>query len=108
MSHELSKDAAGGHVAPLGLYFAIFVALLVLTGVTVWVATVELGPLNTPVAMAIAVTKALLVVLYFMHLRYSPRLTALAVGAGVLWFAIMVAFTLSDFFTRGVVSGLPR
>lgn len=104
----MHESATGSHVAPLRLYFAIFFVLLILTGLTVWAATVEMGALNTPVAMAIAMTKALLVALYFMHLRYSPRLTALAVAAGVLWFAIMVAFTLGDYFTRVAVAGLPR
>ncbi|MFN0242622.1 MAG: cytochrome C oxidase subunit IV family protein [Planctomycetota bacterium] len=89
-----------GHLVPLKIYYGIFGALLVLTGVTVAVAFVDLGPLNTVVALSIAVLKALLVVLYFMHVRYSSRLTWVFVAAGFVWFLIMIGFTLTDFQTR--------
>lgn len=89
-----------GHLVPLKIYYGIFGALLVLTGVTVAVAFVDLGPLNTVVALSIAVFKALLVVLYFMHVRYSSRLTWVFVAAGFVWFLVMIGFTLTDFQTR--------
>lgn len=89
------------HIVPLKMYFLIFVALLAMTALTIQVAFVNLGHLNIYVAMTIAVIKALLVVLFFMHLRYSSNLTKLFVSAGILWFAILIALTTSDYFTRG-------
>jgi cytochrome c oxidase subunit IV len=88
------------HVVSKKTYFIIFGALMVLTAATVLVATFDLGPLNVIVALSIAVLKATLVVLYFMHVRYSSKLTWVFVGAGFFWLAILVAFTLSDFATR--------
>ena len=83
------------------LYFLVFATLIVLTGVTVWVAYLDLGPLNTVVALTIAVCKTLLVILYFMHVRYSSRLTWVFASAGFFWLAILLAFTMSDLRTRG-------
>ena len=88
------------HVTPKKTYYIIFAALLVLTYVTVGVSKIDLGPLNTIVAMAIAVTKALLVVLFFMHVRYSTRLTKLVVAGGFVWLGIMFLLTMADFATR--------
>lgn len=88
------------HVIPLRVYYAVFAALLVLTAVTTAVAYLDLGLLNTVVAMTIAVCKAFLVVLYFMHARYGARLTWIFIGAGVLWLAIMLGLTVSDVVTR--------
>ena len=93
-------EAPHGHVVPLRVYFAIFGTLMVMTALTVFVAFRDLGPWNTIVAMGIAVTKATLVILYFMHLRYSDRLTRIVVAAGFFWFAILITLTLSDFLTR--------
>lgn len=91
------------HVLPLRTYFAVFGALLVLTALTVAVAWVDLGPLNTLVALAIAGTKALVVMLWFMHVKFQSRLTWLFVGAGFVWFVILVGFTLADYLTRAPV-----
>ena len=91
------------HVVSRKIYFGIFGALMVLTGVTVWVATFDLGRWNAIVALSIAVLKATLVVLYFMHVRYSSKLTWVFVCAGIIWLIILFAFTLSDFLTRGWV-----
>jgi cytochrome c oxidase subunit IV len=88
------------HIESLKVYFVIFFSLLTLTAVTAAVAFVDLGPFNIYVAMTIAVVKALLVVMFFMHLRYSSSLTKLFVCAGILWFAILISLTTSDFFTR--------
>jgi cytochrome c oxidase subunit 4 len=88
------------HIVSKKIYYTIFLTLMVLTAVTIFVAYVDLGPLNTVVALTIAVTKALLVVLYFMHVRYSSRLTWVFVAAGFFWLAIMVALILSDYETR--------
>src|SRR5580704_13119055 len=89
-----------GHVVSVRLYVTIFLLLLVLTGLTTGVAFIDLGPANTVVALAIAVVKMLLVVLFFMHVKYSPGLTRLVIVAGFFWLAIMVAMTLSDELTR--------
>ena len=89
------------HVVPLTIYYAIFATLLVLTGVTVAVAYVDLGRFNAVVAIAIACFKALIVVLYFMHVKYSTRLVKLAVIAGLYWMVILLALTMSDYLTRG-------
>ena len=89
------------HIVTPKLYIAIFIALMVLTGLTVWVANFDLGSWNAIVALTIAVIKGLLVVLFFMHVRWSSRLTKVYVAAGFIWLIIMVALTLSDYQTRG-------
>jgi cytochrome c oxidase subunit 4 len=89
------------HIVSRTVYFAIFGALLVGTILTVWMATVDLGAnLNTVVALTIAVVKATLVVLYFMHVRYSSRLTWVIVASGIFWLAILFILTLSDYESR--------
>jgi len=91
------------HIVSRTVYFVIFGALMVLTAVTVLAATVDFGNevVNTSIALAIAVTKAVLVILYFMHVRYSSRLTWVVVASGFLWLAMMILLTLSDYLTRG-------
>jgi cytochrome c oxidase subunit 4 len=91
------------HVVSRKVYFVIFGALMVGTALTVWVANYDLGRWNAIVALSIAVFKATLVVLYFMHVRYSSKLTWVFVGAGIIWLIILFAFTLSDYMTRGWV-----
>ncbi len=83
------------------IYYAVFAVLVVLTLVTTGVAYIDLGILNPIVAITIAVCKASLVVLFFMHARYRARLTWVFIGAGVLWLAFLIAFTLSDVASRG-------
>ena len=99
-SHSES-DKNVPHVLPLPIYWGVFFALVVGTLVTVWSATLDLGKWNLPIALAIACTKALLVILYFMHVKYSSKLTWLFVAAGFLWFIIMVVITMTDFVSRG-------
>jgi cytochrome c oxidase subunit 4 len=89
------------HVVPITHYVGVFVALIVLTGATYWTALMDLGAFNTPVAMAIAIVKALLVVLIFMHVKYSNRLVQTLVVASALWLLIMFGFTGQDYLTRG-------
>ena len=89
------------HVESKGLYITIFLALMVLTAVTTGVAFFDLGPLNTPVALAIAVTKALLVVLFFMHVRHSTMLTKVVVFGGTFWLALLIGITMADYVSRG-------
>jgi len=83
------------------LYVAVFAALVFLTLVTVGVSYVDLGPLSVVVALTIAFTKALLVVVFFMHLRESSGLIWVVAGGGFFWLAILIALTMSDVLTRG-------
>ncbi len=88
------------HIVPMRVYFVIFFALMILTATTVWVAFFDLGPVNDAVALGIASTKAMLVILYFMHVRYSSRLTWIFAAVGFFFLFILLAFTLSDVLTR--------
>ena len=90
-----------GHVSPKSTYYAIFGALMVLTVVTVGAAFLNLGSLNFPVAMAIATTKATLVILFFMHAKYSSRLTKLWIMTAMYFLFILLALTLTDYWSRG-------
>ena len=93
------------HIVPVRIYLTIFGALLLGTGLTVAAAFVDFPwQFNTIVALTIAVAKATLVVLYFMHVRYSSRLVWLIVGAALFWMAIMFSLTFSDYFTRNWLS----
>ncbi len=88
------------HVLPLRSYYTVFAALIGLTCLTVGVAYIDLGLFGTPVALGIATLKSTLVVLIFMHVRWQSKLTWMFVGAGFLWFLVLVAFTLGDVLTR--------
>jgi cytochrome c oxidase subunit 4 len=94
-------SSASSHVVPVRVYLLVFFSLLILTATTVGVAFVDLGVLNNVVALGIAALKATLVILFFMHVRYSTRLTALVLISGVLWLGIFVGLTLVDYATRG-------
>lgn len=86
-------------------YATVFGALLVLTGVTVLASRVNLGPLNTALALSIAGGKGFLVAAYFMHLRGGSRLTWVVAGGGFAWLLILIALTMSDYLTRGWAEG---
>ena len=88
------------HVVPKRVYYVIFATLMVLTAVTVGVAYIDLGAMNAVVALAIACFKATIVVLYFMHVKYSTRLVKLTVIAGLYWMGILFALTFGDYLTR--------
>lgn len=91
-----------GHTIPKKTYYLIFAVLMVLLALTVAVAYIDLGrTLNIIIAMTIAIIKATLVLLYFMHVRYSTRLTWIFVAAGFFWFLIMIGLTFSDYASRG-------
>jgi cytochrome c oxidase subunit 4 len=96
-----------GHVSPLRLYYSIFAALMVLTGITVAVAFINLGPFNFPVAISIAVFKATLVVLFFMHAKYSSRLTKLFIASGFFFLGVLFMLTLTDYLSRGWLTAPP-
>ena len=91
-----------GHISPKSTYYAIFGALMVLTAVTVAVAFVNLGTFNFPVALAIAITKATLVILFFMHVKYSSRLTKLFVGMAFFFLFVLFGLTMTDYLSRGL------
>lgn len=84
-----------------GIYFRTCAALLALLALTWGVAYIDLGSFNLIVALAIAFTKAIVIALFFMHIKGSNRLLHLAALAGLMWLAILIALTLSDYFTRG-------
>ena len=89
------------HIVPKRLYFLVFFALIVLTWVTAFVSTVDLGRWNIFVALAIAVVKASLVILFFMHVYYSTRLTKMIVVSGLFWLILLLFITMADLWTRG-------
>jgi len=88
------------HIVPVKIYVGVFLTLLALTLITTLVSLLDLGPFNTPVALFIAGLKMSLVVLFFMHLRYSGRLPQTIAIAGLFWFLIFVVFTVGDYLTR--------
>jgi len=104
LTHAVAESPGAGpagHQVSLRVYFVIFGALMALTALTVVAAMKDLGDFNTVVALAIACTKAVLVVLYFMHVRYSTKLTWAVVAGGFLWLILLLLMTLSDYITRG-------
>ena len=88
------------HIVHPGTYLAIIISLLILTGLTVYAAYVNLDKYNIVVALAIATLKATLVVLFFMHAKYSPRRTQLVIISGLFWLALLLFMTLSDYISR--------
>jgi len=90
-----------GHVSPKSTYYAVFAALMVLTAITVGVAFIHLGALNFPVALGIAITKATLVILFFMHVKYSSRLTKMVVGMAFFFLFVLLSLTMTDYMSRG-------
>ena len=89
------------HIVPKSLYYLIFLALMVGTAITWWVATIDLGMMNNVIMLGIAVTKATLVVLFFMHVKYGSKLTWLVVGGAVFFLFILIFLTLNDYLARG-------
>ena len=99
---------SAGHVAPKSMYYFVFLALLVGTGLTVAAAKVDMGPLNNIVMLAIACTKATLVILFFMHVRWSSRLTMVVAMSGFFWLLILFSLGMSDYLSRGWIAGTLR
>jgi cytochrome c oxidase subunit 4 len=96
----LGEDRVTEHIVSPRIYVVIFLSLMAGTGLTVWAAFQNFGKFNIVIALGIATIKATLVVLYFMHARYSPKRTQLVIVCAVFWLAIMLALTLSDYGTR--------
>jgi cytochrome c oxidase subunit 4 len=96
------------HVVPLKTYFSVFAALMVFTAITVAVAFVDLGAANNVVMLSIAVLKATLVVMFFMHAKYGTRLIPLVAASGFFFVFLMFVITMSDYMSRGWLgAGLP-
>ena len=89
------------HIIPVPTFLVIYGVLMGLLLLTVGAALLDLGPYQFAAAMTIAIIKAVLIVLYFMHVRYSERLTWIFSGASFLWLVVLIAFTLNDYLTRG-------
>jgi len=89
------------HVTPLWIYIAVFLALAVGTIVTYLASQVDLGMWNTPIALIIATIKAVLVILFFMHVIHSTRLTWVVVIGAFLWLGVLFVLTFADYLTRG-------
>jgi cytochrome c oxidase subunit 4 len=92
-----------GHIVAPRTYYLVFAALIVLTLTTVGLDFVNLGPLHTVVGLLIAVAKALLVILFFMHVLYSDRLTWVVALSSLLWLAILISYTLTDYLSRQMI-----
>jgi cytochrome c oxidase subunit 4 len=90
-----------GHISPKSMYYTIFGSLMALTAVTISVAFIDLGTLNFPVALAIAILKATLVILFFMHVKYSSQLTNLICGTAFFFLNVLFGLTLTDYLSRG-------
>jgi cytochrome c oxidase subunit 4 len=88
------------HVTPMWIYIAVFLALAAGTLLTWWVSTIDLGLMNTPIALLIATIKAVLVILFFMHVIHSTRLTWVVVIASFLWLGVLFVLTFADYLTR--------
>ncbi len=102
----MSDPQENTHIDSVGTYVKILLALLVATGVTTAVARVDLGGFSVVVALGIASAKMVLVALFFMHIRHSTKLTRLVVLGGLLWLAILLLLTMTDFASRGIL-GVP-
>mgnify|MGYP005812718071 CR=1 FL=1 len=89
------------HILPRRTYYLVYLALIALTATTTGVAFIDLGPFNIVVALAIAFTKATLVVLFFMHVLHVENVTRGFVAGGLLWLVILFALTMNDYLTRG-------
>jgi cytochrome c oxidase subunit 4 len=89
------------HIAPSRLYWLVWAILIVATVLTAWIATIDLGPFNTVVALVIATAKASIVVLIFMNVKYtSEKMTKAILIAAVFWLLLLLVLSLSDYSSR--------
>jgi cytochrome c oxidase subunit 4 len=93
-------DSAGSHIIPVSTYVAIWATLMVFTAITVFASEIDLGSFNIVVALLIATIKGTLVVLFFMHLKYSPKLTVVTVIAAIFFLFILLGLSMTDYLTR--------
>jgi cytochrome c oxidase subunit 4 len=100
----MSEHATSEHTMSVGMYYGIWITLLILTGVTAGVSFIDLGPFNTIVALVIATFKALLVVLFFMHVKYaSEKLTKTVIIAAIFWLMLLLGLSLTDYLSRNLL-----
>src|SRR5450631_1099198 len=100
MSEQSQHTDHEHHIVSPKVYLTIVLALLMGTAITVWASFIDLGPWNPVIALAIACTKAVLVVLFFMHIKYSSRVMKLTVASGFFTFLVLITMTLSDYISR--------
>jgi cytochrome c oxidase subunit 4 len=93
-------SSAGGHIVSPKIYVIIWLILLAFTGLTVWAAFQNFGVGNPIIALAIAATKATLVILFFMHVKYSPKMIGLVIGSGLFFLSILLVLTTADYISR--------
>jgi len=98
------SSVGGSHIVSPKIYVTIWLILLAFTGLTVWAAFQNFGVGNPIIALAIAVTKATLVVLFFMHVKYSPKVIALVIGCGLFFLCILMVLTTADYISRAWTS----
>ncbi len=104
MSHDAhAHDGHHHHVTPLPVYVGVFVALLFLTGLTVWIAQFDLGVFTTPIAMLVATVKATLVCAFFMHLLFDDKLNAIVFSFGLIFVSLFFLFVFADVMTRDFI-----
>jgi cytochrome c oxidase subunit 4 len=89
------------HIVPVRVYVLVFLTLIAMTWVTAYVSTIDMGRLNVFVALSIAIFKASLVILFFMHVKYGSRLTKMIVLAGLYWLILLLFIAMVDLWTRG-------
>ena len=100
--HHHNDHGHGHHIVPVSTYLIVFVVLLVLLVITVAVAFVDLGNFNLPVALTIAVVKGVLIVMFFMEVKYQSKLVWVFAGASIVFLIILLMLTMNDYLTRMV------
>ena len=100
MTDQKEMEESQHHVVSPMIYLAVFITLLIFTGLTVAASFIEMGVFNPIVALAIGCIKAVIVVLFFMHVKYSSKLTKLTVFSGLFTFLVLIGMTLADYFSR--------
>jgi cytochrome c oxidase subunit IV len=104
----MDHTARGHGPSSTRTYYIVYLALILLLVLTVVVYRIDLGGWSPAISLSIAMVKAVLVVLFFMHVLYSSRLTKLVIGAGLVMLLILYYLLMSDYFTRGWVGTIPR
>lgn len=99
-ANVMNPEHAEHHIVQPITYIIVFATLLVFTGITVGAAYVDLGVLNPVIALAIASFKAVIVILFFMHVKYQSRLIKMTVASGFFTFLVLITMTLSDYISR--------
>jgi cytochrome c oxidase subunit 4 len=103
MAHD-TETHSGEHIVSPKLYVGIFLLLMVLTALTVFAASLDLGWANPVVALVIATTKATVVILFFMHVKYSTRMTQIVIVSALFFLFLLLGLTLTDYLSRSWMS----